>query len=56
MTDRELEHEGSAHPSGRKQGFVDSYGFFALAVMAFFVVATALAIIGFTAPSWLGFS
>lgn len=55
MSNRELRHQGAPHPFGRTAGFVDSYGFFALMVMSFFVVAIALYIVGFTAPSWLGF-
>jgi hypothetical protein len=56
MTNGELEQQGAPHPSSGRDGFVDSFGFFALAVMSFFVAATALAIVGFTSPHWLGFS
>jgi hypothetical protein len=41
---------------GPREGFADSYGFFAVIVMSAFVVAVVLAIVGFTAHSWLGFS
>ena len=45
------------HPDQQKPDhFVDSHGFFAFILMAMFAAAIALSIVGFTTPSWLGFS
>lgn len=56
MTTREPQDRGAPPPSVRRDGFVDSYGFFALLLMSVFVLALALTIVGLTGPSWLGFS
>jgi len=56
MTTRESNPRDEQQPSIRSGGFVDSHGFFALILMFMFAVAIVLSIIGFTTPSWLGFS
>jgi hypothetical protein len=56
MTTREPGDRVAPHASVATEGFFDSYGFFALLVMSVFALSIALAIVGYTAPSWLGFS
>ncbi len=56
MPVKERSHDAEERSSSAPTSSIDSFGAFALMVMAMFVIATALAIIGFTSPSWLGFS
>jgi hypothetical protein len=56
MTTRESDHRDAQEPSIHTVGFSDSHAFFALILMSMFAIALALAIVGLTMPSWLGFS
>jgi hypothetical protein len=54
--------DGEVQPRDERQAptatvrFRDSYTFFALILTFFYVIALVLTIVGFTEPSWLGFS
>lgn len=56
MPVQERSHDADERPSSGPTSSVDTFGAFAVMVMTMFVIATVLAIIGFTSPSWLGFS
>ncbi len=56
MATHELPNQGALHAPAHAEPFASSFSLFALIVMSTFVIAMTFALMGFSTPSWLGFS